>query len=113
MTDNATPCHVLVCTNLDCQARGSEEILAALQQRVANNGLSQVTVKSYLCFGGCQQGPNMVLYPQRTWYAGVQKDDVDDIVIHLKGGPVVSRLTGKVDAPTEELIFQLLDTGLY
>jgi (2Fe-2S) ferredoxin len=113
MGEKANGCHVLVCTNLDCQARGSEEILAALQQRVAADGLAHVAVKSYLCFGGCQQGPNLVLYPQRTWYAGVQKDDVDDIISHLKGGPVVSRLTGKVDAPTEELIFQLLDTGLY
>ena len=113
MEERTNGCHVLVCTNLDCQARGSEEILAALQRRVAEEGLAHVTVKSYLCFGGCQQGPNLVLYPQRTWYAGVQKEDVDDIVSHLKGGPVVSRLTGKVDAPTEELIFQLLDTGLY
>ncbi len=113
MGEKANGCHVLVCTNLDCQARGSEQILAALQQRVAEEGLADVTVKSYLCFGGCQQGPNIVLYPQRTWYAGVHKDDVEEIIKHLKGGPIVSRLTGKVDAPTEELIFQLLDTGLY
>lgn len=111
--DDAKLSHVLVCTNVDCQARGSEEILAVLQQRVAEDSLSHVTVKSYLCFGGCQQGPNLVLYPQRTWYAGVQKEDVDDIVNHIMGGPVVDRLTGKVDLPTEELIFQLLDAGLY
>jgi (2Fe-2S) ferredoxin len=104
---------VLVCTNLDCQARGSEEILAALQQRLAEEGCSDVTAKSYLCFGGCQQGPNLVVYPQRIWYAGARKEDVDDIVKHLRGGPVVARLTGKVDAPTEELIFQLLDAGLF
>src|SRR3989304_784445 len=110
---DARECHVLVCTNLDCQARGSEEILTALQERVAANGLDHVTVKSYLCFGGGQQGPNPVLYPQRTWDAGARKEDVEDIVSHLKGGPVVARLTGKVDPPTEELIFQLLDTGLY
>lgn len=108
-----TPCHVLVCANVDCQARGSEGILAALQERVVENELSHVTVKSYLCFGGCQQGPNIVLYPQRTWYAGVERGDVDEIIKHLQGGPVVTRLTGKVDLPTEELIFQLLDAGLY
>ncbi len=113
MEGDAKACHVLVCTNLDCQNRGSQEILAALEQRAARDGLSHVTVKSYLCFGGCQEGPNLVLYPQRIWYAGVQKEDVDDIITHLQGGPVVARLTGKVDAPTEELIFQLLDSGLY
>ena len=111
--EDPTQCHILVCTNLDCQARGSEGILAALQRRLNEEGLSHVTAKVYLCFGGCQQGPNVVLYPQRIWYAGVRKEDVDDIVKHLQGGPVVTRLTGKVDAPTEELIFQLLDTGLF
>lgn len=80
---------------------------------MTERGLGQVTVKSYLCFGGCQHGPNLVLYPQKTWYAGVRKEDVGEIVHHLEGGPVVTRLTGKVDAETEELIFQLLDTGLY
>jgi len=42
---------------------------AALERRVAGGGLAHVTVKSYLCFGGCQQGPNLVVYRQRTWYA--------------------------------------------
>lgn len=80
---------------------------------VDDEWLAHVTVKSYLCFGGCQQGPNLVVYPQRTWYAGVQKEDLDDIVNHLGGGPAVTRLTGKIDEQTEELIFQLLDSGLY
>ena len=109
----APNCHVLVCTNVDCQARGAEEVLAALQQCVAEEGLSEVTVKPYLCFGGCQQGPNIVIYPQRIWYAGAKKEDVSDIVKYLQGGPTVTRLTGKVDSQTEELIFQLLDSGLY
>ena len=112
MSEAENACHVLVCGNVDCQARGADEILAALQKRVAEDGLRDITVKPYLCFGGCQEGPNLVLYPQRIWYAGVRREDVDDIVGHLKGGNVVTRLTGKVDQPTEELIFQLLDSGL-
>ena len=109
----AEPCQVLVCTNLDCKERGAEALLEKLQQRMAASGVSDVAVKPYLCFGGCQQGPNIVVYPQRVWYAGVKESDLDDIVGHLKGGPIVSRLTDKVDETTQLLIFQLLDAGLY
>lgn len=80
---------------------------------MAERGLANVTVKSYLCFGGCEHGPNLVVYPQKTWYAGVKKEDAGEIVEYVAGGPEVTRLTGKVDAETQELIFQLLDTGLY
>lgn len=110
---DAKACHVLVCTNVDCQSRGSEDVLAELQRRVAERGLPNVTVKPYLCFGGCAHGPNLVVYPQKTWYAGVQKGDAAEIVDHVAGGPAVTRLLGKVDAETQELIFQLLDSGLY
>lgn len=106
-------CHVLVCTNVDCKDRGSQDLLAALKARVEQEGLTDVVVKPYLCFGGCQHGPNIVLYPSKIWYAQVTPNDLDEIVAHLKGGPVVSRLTGKVDAATQELIFQLLDAGLF
>lgn len=98
---------------MDCQARGSEAVLAELQQKVAERGLQHVTVKSYLCFGGCEHGPNLVVYPQKTWYDGVKKEDAGEIVDYVEGGPTVTRLQGKVDAETQELIFQLLDTGLY
>jgi len=98
---------------VDCQARGSEQVLAELQQKVTERGLRNVTVKPYLCFGGCEHGPNLVVYPQKTWYAGVTKEDTGEIVDYALGGPAVTRLQGKVDAETQELIFQLLDTGLY
>lgn len=80
---------------------------------MAERGLEDVTVKSYLCFGGCAHGPNLVVYPQKTWYAGVKKEDAGEIVDYVEGGPPVTRLLGKVDAETQELIFQLLDSGLY
>jgi (2Fe-2S) ferredoxin len=88
-------------------------VLAELQQRAAERGLANVTVKPYLCFGGCSHGPNLVVYPQKVWYAGVKKEDTPEILDYVAGGPEVARLTGKVEAETQELIFQLLDSGLY
>ena len=77
----------LVCQNVDCKSRGSEELMKELQERAAAKGLTDVEVRSYMCFGACQDGPNMVVYPDKCWYAGVKSEDVDDIVAHLAGGP--------------------------
>ena len=102
----------LVCQNVDCKSRGSEELMKELQERVAAKGLTDVEVRSYMCFGACQDGPNMVVYPDKCWYAGVKSEDVDDIVAHLAGGPPVDRLD-KIDPSLKELIYQLLDTGVF
>jgi (2Fe-2S) ferredoxin len=65
-----------------------------------------------MCFGACQEGPNMVVYPDKCWYASVKTEDVDDIVAHLAGGPKVERLD-KIDPSLKDLIYQLLDTGVF
>ena len=101
----------LVCQNVDCKSRGAEEIMKELGKEVTEKGLSDVEVRPYMCFGACQEGPNIVLYPEKSWYAGVKKEDLKDIVDHLAGGPDVKRLD-KVDSSLKELIYQLLDTGV-
>jgi (2Fe-2S) ferredoxin len=101
----------LVCQNIDCKARGSDALIPELQKRIAAKGLDDVEVKPYMCFGACQEGPNIVLYPEKSWYAKVQLSDLDDIVEHLAGGPHVQRLD-TIDSSLKELIYQLLDTGV-
>jgi len=102
----------LVCQNVDCKSRGAEEIMKELQQEVADKGLSDVEVRPYMCLGACHEGPNVVLYPEKSWYAGVKKEDLNDIVGHLAGGPDVNRLD-TIDGSLKELIYQLLDSGVF
>ena len=104
--------HVMVCNNVDCVARGSPAVLEALRARLAESGTTDVELKSYPCFGGCDYGPNVVVHPAKAFYSGVTPQDVDAIMAHLIGGPVVERLTGQADPMTEELIFELLDAEL-
>jgi len=103
--------YVLVCQNEDCKLRGSEELLNQLSDNLKSSG--DVEVKPYMCFGGCQAGPNIVLYPQRVWYDGVKREDVEDIAAHARGGPAVERLTHGIDQSLKDLIYQLLDAGLF
>ena len=102
----------LVCLNIDCKSRGADRLMAELQKRIAAKGLQDVEVKSYMCFGACQEGPNVVIYPEKNWYAHVKTEDLDDIVAHLAGGPHVQRLD-TIDSSLKELIYQLLDTGIF
>ena len=106
--------YVFVCMNVDCRNRGATPVMERLQSRVQGNGLENVEVRSYMCFGGCHDGPNVILYPDKVWYAGVQEADADRIVDeHLKKGETVTPLTGKIDKGLEEMIFQLLDSGIF
>ena len=102
----------LICQNVDCKNRGSEELMKELNKRVADKSLTDVEVRPYMCFGACQEGPNIVLYPEKSWYAEVKMVDLNDIVDHLCGGPDVKRLD-KIDPSLKDLIYQLLDTGVF
>ena len=111
MMESGKPHYVLVCQNVDCLARGADKVLGQLQERLAS--CSSCEVRPYMCFGACQDGPNVVLYPERTFYAGVAVSDVEEIAQHVEGGPRVSRLEERVDPSLKSLIFELLDSGLF
>jgi (2Fe-2S) ferredoxin len=108
---------VLVCVNVDCKERGSEEVLGRLCDAVeAADGDAEV--REYLCFSACEKGPNVVVVEDRVWYAGVQPDDAEEIAkVHLTegrpaNGKSVVRLTEDTDAITRNLIFTVLDAGI-
>src|SRR3954471_9400737 len=103
--------YVLVCQNADCKAREAVELLGQLSEKL--KGSADVEVKPYMCFGACQAGPNIVMYPSKTWYCQVKSADVAEIAEHAKGGATVERLTHGVDPSLKDLIFQLLDAGLF
>ncbi len=92
--------HVFVCDQQKpegvpcCAARGSVEVLEALRREVAVRGLAD-TVQVTACgsLGLCEHGPNLVVYPEGTWYSGVTAADVPELVrSHFQEGKPVERL---------------------
>lgn len=76
-----------------CGDAGADAIRAALKTGVKAAGLAkEVRVTRSGCLGQCGHGPNMVLWPENEWYAGVTMADVPDLLARLKGGPPVERL---------------------
>ena len=100
-----------VCQNVDCKLRGSEKIMNELADKVAARSMD-VEVKSYLCFGGCEEGPNVVIHPQKTWYAGVKMEDLPEILDSLVVAPTIYRLDNTY-LTLKEITFALLDTGVF
>jgi (2Fe-2S) ferredoxin len=82
-----------------------------LTDQVAAQGLD-AEVKPYICFGGCDFGPNIVVHPQKVWYAGVKNEDLPDILNSLAGGLAVSRLD-TIDPALKEIVYSLLDAGVF
>jgi (2Fe-2S) ferredoxin/SAM-dependent methyltransferase len=98
--------HVLVCDQRKpdglpcCSAHGSAGVLDALRREIGANGLSdtvQLTITGSL--GLCERGPNMVVYPDGTWYSGVKPEDVPALVReHFICGRPVTRLANRDEA---------------
>lgn len=94
--------HVFVCVNErptggkpSCAARGGRELLEALQHAVAARPelWGEVAVTGCACLGPCFQGPNLVVYPDATWYAGATAADAPELVdSHLVANTPVARL---------------------
>jgi (2Fe-2S) ferredoxin len=68
--------HIFVCTNSRdegdcCAARGSMDVLKAFKQDIRDRGLDiegGIMANKSGCFGLCQQGPNVVVYPEGSWH---------------------------------------------
>ncbi|MBI4446996.1 MAG: (2Fe-2S) ferredoxin domain-containing protein [Acidobacteria bacterium] len=109
--EDGTRTLILVCQNVDCKSKGAGELMRRLEEAFKNR--PEVEVRSYMCFGTCQQAPNVVLYPQRHWYSEVKLSDLSDIIEGIQQGKPVERICNKVDSGARELIYALLDAGIY
>ncbi len=95
--------HVLVCGGTGCSSSGSATLIERFEQKIAENHLEkEVKVVRTGCFGLCEAGPVVIVYPDGTFYSRVKPDDVDEIVTeHLLKGRKVEHLV-YVDHATRE-----------
>lgn len=104
---------VYVCEGGDCTERGSGDIHDKLKERIAavDPDEEKVRVRRYPCFGGCECGINVTVYPDKLFYSHVKEDDLEEVVSHLVGdGPPVERLTGAVEPDVEDMAWMMLDS---
>ncbi|MBP9675470.1 MAG: NADH-quinone oxidoreductase subunit NuoF [Anaerolineaceae bacterium] len=93
--------HVLVCADPDCIKKGAHEVTDALQDELVAQGLiEEVQVLETSRIGGCDQGPELMVYPEGVHYSNLTPDDMAYLVEeHFLKGRVANKFL------TEEKVF--------
>ncbi len=85
--------HIFVCASFRfsgepqgvCHKKGATALLPYMEEELADRGMTDVVVSSTGCLKVCDRGPAMIVYPQNTWYGGIQsEEDVDAILDALE-----------------------------
>ncbi|NLF27749.1 MAG: (2Fe-2S) ferredoxin domain-containing protein, partial [Clostridiales bacterium] len=73
--------HILVCGGTGCTSSGSQLLLERFEKLLEKNGLSkEIKLVHTGCFGLCEAGPVVIVYPEGAFYSRVTVEDVDEIV---------------------------------
>ena len=93
--------HVFICTNQraegekkSCGEACGMELVKAFKKALKDKNLKgRMRAQRAGCLDACEYGPTVVVYPEGTYYGGVQLTDVDEIVNeHLMHDRPVQRL---------------------
>lgn len=89
--------HVLVCGGTGCTSSGCQKIIENLEKQLEEKNLkSEVKVVKTGCFGLCEAGPIMIVYPEGAFYSHIKPEDVERIAEeHLLKGRIVTDLLYK------------------
>ena len=103
--------HVMVCGGTNCSSSASGEIIREFERQIAEKGLEkEIKVVRTGCFGMCEAGPVVIVYPEGAFYARMTVENVTRIVDeHLVKGRVVKELLYK-EAVDEDNKVKSLDS---
>ncbi|WIF95256.1 NADH-quinone oxidoreductase subunit NuoF [Caminicella sporogenes] len=106
--------HVLVCGGTGCTSSGSMTILEKFEQELEKHGLTkEVKLVKTGCFGLCEAGPIVIVYPEGAFYSRIKLEDVERITEeHLLKGRIVKDLLHK-EAVDEDKIKSINEVGFY
>ncbi|MFA6800948.1 MAG: NADH-ubiquinone oxidoreductase-F iron-sulfur binding region domain-containing protein [Acholeplasmataceae bacterium] len=85
---------LLICGGTGCMSSHSKDIKDAFEKTLKSMGIKEeINIVLTGCFGLCERGPIVIVYPDETFYAHVKVEDVEEICEeHLLKGRCVKRL---------------------
>lgn len=85
---------ILICTGTGCVSSGSQRLIELVREELANRNLDEtVRVRSTGCHGFCEQGPIVIIEPDKTFYTKVKSSDIQEIIeTDIVGGKKVEKL---------------------
>lgn len=107
--------HVLICGGTGCTSSGSLDIEAKFNEELKKHNLhSEVKLVRTGCFGLCEAGPIVVVYPEGTFYSRITAADIARITEeHLLKGRIVTDLTYKSDKGSSGIATSINDVDFY
>ena len=76
---NTTEKHILVCRGTGCTSSKSPKIIENFRKIIEEKGIENVRVIQTGCFGLCEKGPVVVVFPEEVFYGHMTVNDVDII----------------------------------
>lgn len=106
---------VMICGGTGCTSSDSMPILHAIEQELKNHGIeNEIEIVRTGCFGLCELGPVVIVYPEGAFYARVETKDVPELVEeHLLKGNVLKRLVYKEALEKDGSIKPLNDVNFF
>ena len=103
--------HVMVCGGTGCTSSNSAAVIAEFEKQLLEKGLDkEVKVVRTGCFGLCEAGPVVIVYPEGAFYSHVKVGDVERIVDeHLIKGRIVKDLLYKGSMEEDNKTVKSLD----
>lgn len=85
---------ILICGGTGCTSSGSMNLVKELKKELVKHDiLDEVEVVATGCFGLCELGPVVIVYPEGTFYSRVEVADIAEMVEeHLVKGRPLDRL---------------------
>ena len=105
--DPNKPC-ITLCSGSACNASGSIEVAAAIEEEIQKQGLSaDVDIRRTGCHGFCERGPIVVIHPEEICYFNIVPKDVPEIISEtIKEKRVVERLLYTDPSTNEKIIHE-------
>lgn len=107
--------HVLICGGTGCHSSGASDVTQAFRTELAKHKIeNEVKLVPTGCFGLCEVGPIVIVYPEGAFYARIKGDDVARIVSeHLLKGRIVKDLLYHDSIQADDTIKSLDEVGFY
>lgn len=108
--------NVLVCSGTGCTSSDSSLIIDEFRKEIKNKQKdSEIKVVKTGCFGLCQKGPIIAIYPDKVFYCHVKVEDVAEIVEQhfIQGKPVERLEISEIDEATKEKIMDIDKISFY
>ena len=87
---------ISVCAETGCRAHGCMDTYNEFKRLIGEQGIGDVELRPSGCLGFCEQGPLVLILPQRILYCGVRVKDVPAIIEKtVRRGEVVESLLFK------------------